>query len=170
MKAGLTLLVLSLLTGCVSFQSNIDRAATPEFTRLLVVSKLPNAGPDYLNMFLNIFPTKYEVCITDAGPLSFGNPDSLIRRQATSCHSEVILTINPYRNYTTGSGEYIASANEVLLELTDATTQKSFWKAIAQSGGSRVPTAEQIAKRLRHDGIIIGKVLYGKPMVSRNSK
>jgi hypothetical protein len=170
MKASLTLLILSLLTSCVSFQSNIDRAATPEFTRLLVVSKLPNMRPDYLNMFLNTFPTKYEVCITDAGPLAFGNPDTLIRKQVISCRSEAILTINPYRNYTTGSGEYIASANEVLLELTDATTQKSFWKAIAQAGGSRVPTADQIVRRLRQDGIITGQAPYGKPMTSRNSQ
>ncbi len=170
MKAAFALLLLSLLTGCVSFKSNIDRAAAPAFTRLLVVSKLPDMGPNYLNMFLNTFPTNYEVCIADAGPLSFGNPDSLIRKQATACRSEVILTLNPYRNFTTGSGEYIASANEVLLELTDANTQKSFWKAIAQSGGNRVPTADQIVKRLRNDGIIAGKLPYGKPMATRNSE
>ncbi len=163
MKTTFSLLLLFMLTGCVSFNSNIDRKAIPEFTRLLVVSKLPNMRPDYLTMFLNMFPTQYEVCTMDAGPLAFGNPDSLISKQLKQCNSQVVLTINPYRNYTTGSGEYISSANEVLLEMTDASTQKSFWKAIAQANGQNVPTAEQIVKQLRTDGVILGSRPYVSP-------
>jgi len=168
MKAVISSLLVCLLTGCVRFNSNIDRAAIPAFTRLLVVSKLPNMKPDYLNMFLNIFPRQYEVCVVEAGPLAFGNPDSLIRKQLTACRSEVMLTINPYRNYTTGSGEYIRSTDEVLLEMTDMTTQKSFWKAIAQAPGGISPSAEQIVRRLRADRIISGEQIYVKEMTSGN--
>ncbi|MEZ0540685.1 hypothetical protein [Fibrella arboris] len=167
MKASL-LLLLALLTGCVSFNSNIDRAAIPDFTRLLVVSKLPNMRVDYLNMFLNSFPRNYEVCVVAAGPLAFGNPDSLVRKELAACKSQVVLTINPYRNYTTGSGEYIRSTDEVLLEMTDMTTQKSFWKAIAQAPGGVVPSAEQIVRQLRADRIISGEVPYVREMTSGN--
>lgn len=168
MKTGLSLLLLFLLTGCVSFNSNVDRAAIPEFTRLLIVSKLPNTRVGYLNMFLNTFPSTYEVCVADAGPLVLEKPDSLINRQLNTCRSQVILTINPYRSYTTGSGEDLSSANEVLLEMTNAATQKSFWKAIALAPGGVSPNAEQIVRRLRSDGIIRGEVPYVKEMTSDN--
>lgn len=163
MKA-VTLLLLSLLMGCVSFNSNIDRASIPEFTRLLVVSKLPTMRPDYLTNFLNALPSTYEVCIVEAGPLAFGNPDSLVNNKLVQCKSQAILTINPYRNYTTGSGEYTSSTSEVLLDMTDAVTKKSFWKAIAQAPGGHVPSADQVAKRLRTDGIITGNLPYVKEM------
>ncbi|ARK10146.1 hypothetical protein A6C57_07250 [Fibrella sp. ES10-3-2-2] len=168
MKAAFAILTLGLLTGCVSFNSNVDRKSIPEFTRLLVVSKLPNTKPDYLYMFLNMFPRQYEVCIVEAGPLAFGNPDSLINKQLTACRSQVMLTINPYRNYTTGSGEYIRSTDEVLLEMTDMSTKKSFWKAIAQAPGGVVPNAEQIVRRLRTDRIISSEVPYVPEMTSGN--
>ena len=157
MKA-VSLVLLSMLTGCASFNSNVDRSAIPEFTRLLVVSKLPIRQANYLSMFLTKFPSSYEVCVVDASPLAFGNPDSLINRQLAICKSQVILTINPYRNYTTGLGHSIQSMNEVLLEMTDPSTRKSFWKAIARAQGNRVPNAGEIVRRLQTDRVISGNI------------
>ncbi|MEZ0487062.1 hypothetical protein [Fibrella aquatica] len=118
--------------------------------------------PNYLTNFLNVLPPNYEVCVVEAGPLTLGKPDTIINNRLNQCKSQVVLTINPYRNYTTGSGDYITSTDEVLIEMTDASTQKPFWKAIAQAPGGHVPSAYQIAKRLRDDGVITGKLPYAQ--------
>jgi hypothetical protein len=156
-------LVLLLLGGCVRFQTNYDRGEVPAFRRVLVVSQLATIPQD-LPSFLRAFPEPYEVCVADAGSLALAPPDSIIRNQVRICRSEVVLTMKLNRNYTSGSGDYIRSVNEYLLELTDLSTNKPFWKAIVTGR----PTAEQVVNRLRLDGIIEGRTpRYGVARAQR---
>ena len=161
MKMTITSLLLTLLTGCVSFQSNVNRAAIPPFTRVLVVSQLTTV-PRNLDQFITQFPDQYEVCVADAGTLALAPPDSIIQKQARVCRSEVVLTYRLNRNYTVGSGESIQSVNEYLVEMTDLATRETFWKAITNGKGLN-PT--NLIQRLRTDGVISGTVR--RPYVSR---
>lgn len=155
MKTSLALLLLlTVCLGCMPpFVTNVDRRQIPAFTRILVVSKLPvmlRNLPD----FLSVFPEQYEVCIADAGTLALAPPDSIVTSQVRTCRSEVVLTIQLNRNYTSGAGQYMRAVNEYLLELTDTRTGQTFWKALVNGG----LTAPRIVRRLKTDGVITGNV------------
>ena len=62
MKRQAYLLLLTLLTGCITFQTNTDSKPVP-FTRVLVVSKLARTSPNYLYEYMRAFPIEYEVCV-----------------------------------------------------------------------------------------------------------
>ena len=145
MKSVITFVLISLLTGCVSIQSNTKSDAVPTFTRVLMVAKMRKAPDSYVREFATLFPAGYEVCTLALSPLSFDNPDEAIRKQAESCHSDIILTIEP--EYTNGySYVYNAKAESVV-------SGQAFWKARIWSA-----TPRGIVKRLRDDHIITGKI------------
>ncbi|GAB4006918.1 hypothetical protein EXU85_30470 [Spirosoma sp. KCTC 42546] len=152
--------LLTILTGCITanFQSNVKADAKPEFRRILIVSKLSNVSQTYLPTFQTAFPAGYQVCTVSSSPIAFESPEESIEKQRQTCQSEVILTIDFNRNYTTGSGKYISSYNELLLEMTDLTTGKPFWKALVTTGGSSEVPPRQIVNQLIKDGIIEGTV------------
>lgn len=155
-----TTIALLLLLSCLScgptFRSNINPADKTDFHRVLIVSKLSAQHPDYMLDYVNRFPAGYEVCTLELGVLSFNNPDSLIREKQRQCNSEVMLTIQDYANRVTGNGKYTVSYQETLLEMTNLSTNKPFWKAIATTNGGW-PGAGAIIRQLRTDGIINGK-------------
>jgi hypothetical protein len=144
------------LMACMTFNTNVNRAAIPQFSRVLIVSRLPVNPTDLLTEFVATFPKQYTVCTVNADKLAFGNPDSLIRQKVRECGSEVLLTINLERDHTTGGGNYIQSVREVYLEMTNLANGKSFWKAVGTSEGNLYP--RQVVVQLRDDGIITGKI------------
>lgn len=148
------------LMGCVPalIQSNVKADDKPEFKRILVVSRLSTVKPTYLAAFQTAFPAGYQVCTVSNSPISFDSPDESIRKQQQTCQSEVMLTIDFNRNYTSGYGRYISSNNELYLEMSSLSTGKPFWKAIVTTnGGTEVPP-RQIVNQLVKDGVIEGLV------------
>lgn len=157
MKLSCILVLCAALSGCVTFNTNMNRQEIPEISRILVVSKLPNIRQDYLDGYVRSFPKQYQVCIVDAGPLALQHPDTLINRQLRECQSDVMLTLSLNRNYTSGTGDTIGSVNEVLLEMAPTSTRTPFWKSLATGGGVSINPVTVIA-RLRADGVIDGTI------------
>jgi hypothetical protein len=143
------------LTGCVTatIQSNVKVDARPEFRRILVVSRLPAVEPTYLPTFQTAFPAGYQVCTVSNSPISFDSPEEAIEKQRQTCQSEVLLTLDFNRNYTSGYGRYISSNNELYMEMTNLATGKPFWKAIVTTSYPEVPP-RQIVNQLIKDGVL----------------
>ena len=158
------------LMGCISarFQSNIKANDVPEFHRILVVSRLPKTTATYLPSFQTAFPSGYQVCTLSNSPISFESPEQAIQQQRQTCQSEVMLTIDFNRNYTTGYGRYISSNNELLLEMTNLTTGKPFWKAIVTTAGSNEVPARQIVNQLIEDGLVERVLSNGTSLSTAN--
>lgn len=158
MKSITTFLLLAICLGCAPtrFNTNTDRGTVPAFSRILVASRVPLQQRDYMAKYLTAFPIEYEVCVLEASVLAFGNPDSLIREKARQCNSQVLLTIQPYNDFVAGSGKYATGYSEYLLDMTDLTTGKPFWKSIAVTAGGLLPNVTSTVKQLRRDGIITG--------------
>ena len=159
MKTITQLLVIgftSILVGCVSvnIQSNAKKEAIPEFHRLLIDSRLPETDNTYLDKFLTAFPAGYRVCTVLNSPTSFEKPADAIEKQRQSCQSEVLLTIDFYRNYTSGGGKYIYTTNELLLEMKNLSNGQSFWKALVKTSGSNEVPPNRIVSKLIEDGIV----------------
>ncbi len=154
----LVLSFLANLTGCVTatFQSNVQKDVKPEFRRILVMSRLPTVQQTYLPTFQTAFPAGYQVCTVSNSPISFDSPEESIEKQRQACQSEVLLTIDFNRNYTSGYGRYISSNNELFMEMTNLTTGKPFWRAIITTVGSNEVPPRQIVNQLIKDGIIEG--------------
>ena len=149
---------LFTLTGCmnVSIQSNVKPDEKPAFRRILVVSNLPNMVPAYLPRFQTAFPTGYQVCTVSNSSIDFDSPEEAIEKKRQTCQSEVCLSIDFNRNYTSGYGRYISSNNELLLVMTNLATNKPFWKAIVTTGSVNEVPPRQIVNQLIKDGIISG--------------
>ena len=158
------------LTGCITarFQSNIKANDVPEFHRILVVSRLPKTTATYLPSFQTAFPGGYQVCTLSNGPISFDSPEQAIQQQRQECQSEVMLTIDFNRNYTTGYGHYISTNNEILMELTNLATGKPFWKAIVTTGSSNEVAPRLIVNQLIKDGIVENSLPTGTTLSSAN--
>ncbi|WP_461088912.1 hypothetical protein [Spirosoma gilvum] len=162
------LLISSLLislTGCVTatIQSNVKADAKPEFKRILIVSRLPKTNPTYLASLQTAFPAGYQVCTVSNSPISFESAEEAIEKQRQTCQSEVVLTIDFNRSYTSGSGRYISSNNELLLEMKSLTTGIPFWKALVTTSLSNneiVP--RELVTKLINDGIIQGSAPLGR--------
>ncbi|QIP12435.1 hypothetical protein G8759_07245 [Spirosoma aureum] len=158
MKTLATFLLISLLAGCVTIQSNIKSDAIPTFKRILVVTKLRKAPESYVQGFVKSFPVTYEVCTVALSPLSFDNPDEAVRKQAEACQSDVILTLELSK--TGHSSRYNSVPYEYNAEMSSVATGQPFWKAIISSNptyGERVPP-RSVVKRLLKDHIIEGKL------------
>lgn len=155
------------LTGCVryvQFQSNRKADAQPEFSRILVESRLPITRPAYLPTFQTAFPTGYQVCVVSNSPISFDSPQEAIDKQRQTCQSEVLLTIDFKRNSVAASGQYAYSSNELYLEMKNLATGQPFWKAIVTTdGGIEVP-AIRIVRKLIEDGILRSTLPGGNPV------
>ncbi len=162
--------LLTTLTGCVTarFQSNIKANDVPEFHRILVVSRLPKTTETYLPSFQTAFPSGYQVCTLSNGPISFDSPEQAIQQQRQECQSEVMLTIDFSRNYTTGYGNYMSANNEILMEMTNLATGKPFWKAIVTTGGSNEVHPRLIVSQLIKDGIVEGSLPTGTTLSAAN--
>ena len=158
MKSVITFVLISLLTGCVSIQSNTKSDAVPTFTRVLMVAKMRKAPDSYVREFATLFPAGYEVCTLALSPLSFDNPDEAIRKQAESCHSEVILTLELSK--TGHASRYSRYPYEYNAEMTSVATGQPFWKAIISSDPTygEVMPPRSVVKRLLADHIITGKI------------
>ncbi len=158
MKTPLLSLLLSLLlTACTTFKSNVDPSAVPEFSRILVVSRLPVNSHKLLSDFTSVFPPQYSVCALGINKLGFGKPDSLIQQKIRECHSDVVLTVTLQENYgpvPTRYG-YAYSVSPMFFEMTSVATGKSFWKA---SYAHHTLYPRKVAKQLRADGIISGNI------------
>ena len=148
--------LVASLTGCYTARivSNVKVDARPEFRRILIVSKLPNIRPEYLPTFQTAFPPGYQVCIVANSPLSFDDPEQAIEKQRQTCQSEIQLTLDINRNYTSGSGKYISSYNELYLEMKNLATGQPFWKALATTGGTSEVAPREVVNQLIKDGII----------------
>ena len=160
----------SILAGCVSvnIQSNVKTEATPEFHRILIESRLPEASNAYLNQFLTAFPASYQVCTVLNNPTSFESPADAIEKQRQTCQSEVILTIDFYRNYTSGGGKYITTTNELLLEMKNLANGQPFWKALVKTSGSNEVPPNRIVSKLIDDGIIEAQLPGSKSVQATN--
>ena len=157
------LVITGLLTGCVAvnIQSNVQPEAKPDFQRILIVSKLPVQGVDYLARFQTAFPPTYQVCSVADSPIAFETSEQLIQRQQETCKSEVLLTLQFSRNYTSGGGKGIASFNEVYAEMSSLASGKAFWKAIINTSGSNEIPPQKIVNQLIKDGVIVGTIPPG---------
>lgn len=159
------LLLSVLLTGCrtiLDIQSNVRVVDKPPFERILIVSRLPNVEPGYATTFVGEFPSQYTVCSVDISPIAFETPEELIDRQIKECNSQVMLTLDLNRNFSRGSGKYIAGYNNIYLEMTNLATGKPFWKAIVLSGITELRPRE-IVRQLIKDGVLSGKVPTSNP-------
>lgn len=156
------------LMGCTSarFQSNIQANDVPDFHRILVVSRLPKTTATYLPGFQTAFPGGYQVCTLSNSPISFDSPEQAIQQQRRECQSEVMLTIDFSRNYTTGYGQYISANNELLMEMTNLATGKPFWKAVVTTSGSNEVSPQRIVNQLIKDGIVEGSLPTGTTLSS----
>ncbi len=156
-------LLVAFCAGCLSIRTNLD-GTPPPFRRILVVSKLTRTSPNYLDAYTRLFPACYSVCTVDAGPLAFGNPDSLVRQKGHDCNSEVVLTLNAGQNYQGRNGKYAYNVNDILLELATFSDRKPFWKGItsisALSADALYPG--QVVRRLKQDHIISGNIPSGQ--------
>ncbi len=142
------------LAGCVSFKTNVDQAAIPTFSRLLIISKLGTNADVPVDWFLSAFPPQYTICTLQIDKLSFLNSDSLIRQKVQECGSEVVLTIqaDPYE------GQYRRLGNTgMFLYMNNAANGKAFWKATSPSYYHNL-TPRALAVRLKKDGIISGDI------------
>ncbi|MBO0950243.1 hypothetical protein [Fibrella forsythiae] len=157
MKLLIYCLFVSLLASCVSFQSNIN-GTPPDFTRILVVSKLTRTSPNYMAQYVRAFPKNYAVCTVDAGPLAFGNIDSLIRAKSKECNSEVILTLNVGQSGLISQGKYAASVNDVVLEMQTLPDHTPFWKGLTSIQSFRQDALDPrvVVRKLKEDNIISG--------------
>jgi hypothetical protein len=162
--------LVAILTGCVAvnIQSNIKTEATPEFHRILIESRLPETGHAYLPQFLKAFPAGYQICTVSTSPTSFEKPADAIEKQRQACQSEVLLTIDFYRNYTSGNGKYISTTNELLLELKNLANGQSFWKALVTTSGSNEVPPSKIVSKLIDDGIIEAQLPGNNPVQATN--
>ena len=163
MKKTLFLFLMAFCAGCLRLQTNID-GPVPAFKRILIVSKLTRTSPNYLDAYTRLFPVGYSVCTVDAGPLAFGNPDSLIRQKGRDCNSEVVLTLNAGQNYQGRNGKYAYNVNDVLLELATFPDHKPFWKGLTSISALSVDALYpgQVVRRLRQDHIITGNIPVGQ--------
>ena len=173
MKVMIQVLVISLASlavGCVAvnIQSNTKTEATPEFHRILIESRLPETGQAYLSQFSKAFPAGYQVCTVSNSPTSFERPTDAIEKQRQACQSEVLLTIDFYRNYTSGGGKYIYSTNELLLEMKNLSNGQSFWKALVKTSGSNEVPPNRIVSKLIDDGIIEAPLPGSRPVQAAN--
>lgn len=157
------LVITGLLTGCVAvnIQSNVRSEEKPDFQRILIVSKLPVQRASYLAKFQTAFPPTYQVCSVANSPITFETSDELIKRQQEACKSEVLLTLEFGRNYTSGGGQVTASFNEIHLEMSSLASGKAFWKAIVTTSGSNEIPPQKIVNQLINDGVIAGTVPTG---------
>jgi hypothetical protein len=155
----------TLLTGCVAvnIQSNVRPEAKPDFQRILIVSKLPVQRAGYLARFQTAFPPTYQVCSVVDSPLAFETSAELIQRQQEACKSEVALTLEFSRNYTSGGGKVIASFNEIRMEMSSLASGKAFWKAIVTTSGSNEIPPQKIVDQLIKDGVISRSTDTGQP-------
>ncbi|GAB3889451.1 hypothetical protein [Spirosoma agri] len=168
MKTIAAFLLISLLAGCVTIQSNTKSDAVPAFKRILVVTKMRKAPDRYAESFLTSFPSGYEVCTVALSPLAFDNPDEAIKKQAENCQSEVILTLElsktgHYSRYNSANYEYNA-------EMKSVATGQAFWKAMISSDptlGEQLPP-RSVVKRLLTDHIIEGKLPDGQSLQAFN--
>jgi hypothetical protein len=156
---GIFLLLGLTLSGCVAIQSNTKSdAVPPSFHRVLVVAKMRKAQANYMQQFARQFPAGYEVCTLLISPLSFDNPDEVIRKQVADCQSDVILMVE--LNRPGHASRYSSYPFEYNVEMQSAATRQPFWKAIISSNpsyGEEVPP-RPIIKRLLEDHIIEGKL------------
>lgn len=149
------------LTGCspsISFQSNKKAAAQPEFSRILIESRLPNVNPTYLPTFQTAFPAGYQVCTVSNSPISFDSPQEAIDKQRQTRQSEVLLTIDFKRNSVSAYGQYAYSSNELYLEMRNLAINQPFWKAIVTTGSSIEVPAGKIINKLIEDSVIQGRL------------
>lgn len=161
----LCLLLSALLTGCttiLNIQSNVRVVDKPPFERILIVSRLPNVEPGYATTFVGEFPSQYTVCSVDISPIAFETPEELIDRQIKECTSQVMLTLDLNRNFSSGSGKFITGYNNIYLEMTSIATGKPFWKAIVLSGVTELRPRE-IVRQLIKDGVLSGKIPVNNP-------
>lgn len=158
MKTTTVFLLISLLAGCVTIQSNTKSDAIPTFHRILVVTRLRKAPDSYVQSFSRSFPAGYTICTLALSPLSFDNPDEAIRKQVDACQSDVILELA--LSQTGHSGRYSHTFYEYNAEMKSVATGQSFWKAIISvdpTYGEEVPP-RSVVKRLLNDHIIEGKL------------
>lgn len=157
MKTLLCVALLGSLTGCLPFHTT-QNGAPPPFSRVLVVSRLTRITPTYLPAWSRAFPGQYSVCAVDAGPMSFGNPDSTIQQQAQQCRSEVVLTISVLQNNQGRSGRYSYDLNDVLLEMATLPDRRAFWKGVlsTQATSRNAVDPFRVVSQLKRDGVITG--------------
>ncbi len=162
MKTLLLLLCVSLsLTGCMTFQTNTRKDSIPKFSRILIVSRLPISTQVVLNNLVQAFPAQYEFCVVNAGKLALANPDSLIQQKIRQCHSEVMLTIEPQRDYlvTASFLGFSKAISETSLTMTNLADGRPFWKGIMESPGrSYQLSGRRIVERLKENGILSGRL------------
>ncbi|MBO0938201.1 hypothetical protein J2I47_16735 [Fibrella sp. HMF5335] len=153
------LFILGLCAGCVHIQTSTD-GTPPAFKRILIVSKLVRTSPNYLDTYTRLFPVGYSVCTVDAGPLTFGNPDSLVQQKGRDCNSEVVLTLSAGQNYQGRTGKYAYNVNDVLLELATFPDRKPFWKGLTSISALSVDALHpgEVLRQLRRDHIISGNI------------
>lgn len=111
-KAAVCVLLLGTVLSCLPFHTTRN-GTSPLFRRVLVVSYLTRITPSYLPTWNRAFPSGYTVCAVDAGPMSFGRPDSLIQQQAQQCNSEVVLTVSVLHNNQGQTGRYSYNQNDI---------------------------------------------------------
>jgi hypothetical protein len=168
MKSAAICLLVSMLAGCVSIQSNTKSDAVPTFGRILVVTKMRRAPDTYVLHFARAFPANYQVCTLALSPLSFDNPDEVIRQRVQDCKSDVILTLELSK--TGHSGRYNSANYEFNAEMRSAATNQPFWKALIYSNptlGEELPP-RSLVKRLLNDHVIEGKLPTSESLQTLN--
>lgn len=157
MNAPICITLLLLLTGCLPFHTTRS-GAPPPFSRVLVVSKLTRITPAYLTAWQRAFPGEYTVCAVDAGPMSFGNPDSLVQQQIQQCKPDVLLTVSVLQNNQGQVGRYSYNQNDVLLELVTLPDRRAFWKGVLTTPATSRNAVDpfRVVEQLKRDGVIAG--------------
>ena len=160
--------IVVTITACVNIQSNTKSNAVPTFSRILVVLSIGQASDAYTQQFIRAFPANYQVCTVVLSPLSFDDPDDVVRKQADECRSEVILTIN--QTQRGWSDDYSSVPYEYNAEMRSVATNQTFWKAIISSNPNAVELVppRSLVKRLLTDRVITGKLSQSESLQALN--
>ncbi len=154
----LFLTCLYTLMGCASssIHSNQEPGAVPQFSSVLVVVKQKEKAQRHADEYRFAFPPGYQVSTLGLDDLTFGVPDSLIRRQATAEGSQAVLWLEVRPSGSMTGGRYYASTDyEMYGEMRTWPDNRAFWKGRAllpSLRGSYAPST--VVHRLMRDGIL----------------
>jgi hypothetical protein len=160
MKPLLSLLLVALLISSCRPLLTSKNGTPPPFKRVLVVSKLTRISKDYLPQFAITFPTSYTICTVDAGTLSFGDPDSLVRQMAEKCDVDAVLTLSQGKDNGIRRGIFFyRNVHDIVLEMATYPGGKPFWKGLSHARVYEINpiSPQKVVRRLYDEDIIQGK-------------
>ncbi|MBC7891287.1 MAG: hypothetical protein H7Y12_03665 [Sphingobacteriaceae bacterium] len=151
-----TLLTTLGISACVRVRSNQESGVVPPFQKILVFAKQKENAQRYADSYRFAFPAGYQVTTLGFDDLTFGNPDSLIRREAAATGSDVVLWLETRPTGTVTGNQYFTNSDfEQYAELRTWPTNQPFWKMkVALPSQWRQVSPVRVMHQLQRDGIL----------------